>query len=284
VKLLVTGATGVLGSQLVQAALERGDQVVACGHRRRPRTGGRPEKLEVCDRRAVERLFERERPDAVVHTAYARKGNDAWRTNVEGSENVARAAEALSARLVHVSTDLVFDGCAGRPYTEQDEPRPLIPYGESKLAAEQAATAACPRAAIVRPSLFYAGTKPTQHELLVLAVLRGRASASFFRDEVRSPTPVPDLAAALLELARIEDGGILHLAGPVALDRETLARAIATVAGGDPDSIRSGLAAELAPERPRRVVLDSSLAERRYGIRLRTPSEVFGMEVDGAGT
>jgi dTDP-4-dehydrorhamnose reductase len=284
VKVLVTGAAGVLGSEIVRLALKRGDDVVACGHRKSPRVDARREKLDVCNRRAVSRLLERERPAAVVHTAYLREGRHLWRTNVEGSENVARAAQSLRARLIHLSTDLVFDGRADHPYGERDEPRPILAYGESKLEAERAVAAACSQAVIVRPSLFYAGTIATPHELLALSAARGRKKAVFYRDELRSPTPVPDLAAALLELARLEASGILHLAGPEALDRATLARAIVTVAGGDPTAVRSGLASELAPGRPRRVVLDSSLAERKYGIRLRTPSEVFGMEVAGAET
>ena len=257
-------------------ALDAGDEVVACCRRRDP-PGGRACRLDIRDADALERLIESERPERIIHTAYVEDGSDARSTNVDGSRNVAVAARAVSARLVHVSTDLVFDGRSERPYTEQDEPRPVVPYGESKLEAERAVADAFPEALVVRPSLFYGGAVPTRHELLAIETARGRARAVFFTDELRSPTPVPDLARALLELSRREQAGVLHLAGPAPLDRYALARAIVRAAGGDPDAIRSGLASELAPERPRYVVLDSSLAAE-LGIVLRTPDELLGEE------
>jgi dTDP-4-dehydrorhamnose reductase len=85
---------------------------------------------------------------------------------------------------------------------------------------------------------------------------------------------VPDLARALLDLSRRELAGILHVAGPVPLDRYGLAVAIASAAGEDAGALRAGLASELAPERPRRIVLDSSRAAE-LGIRLRAPADVL---------
>ena len=77
-------------------------------------------------------------PACVIHTAYARDGAGAWATNVEGARNVATAAAAAGARLIHVSTDVVFGGDAGRPYVESDLPDPVTDYGRSKAAAEAA--------------------------------------------------------------------------------------------------------------------------------------------------
>jgi len=273
VKLLITGASGVLGSELVRLALDAGDEVVACCRRSDP-PGGRACRLDVRDAEALARVIESERPDSIIHTAYVQDGSDARSTNVEGSRNVAVSSRAVSARLVHVSTDLVFDGRGKRPYREQDEPRPVIPYGESKHEAERVVADACPEALIVRPSLFYGGVRPTRHELLAIEAARGRADAAFFADELRSPTPVPDLARALLDLSRRDLAGVLHLAGPVPLDRYGLAQAIAHAAGADPGAIRFGLASELAPERPRFVVLDSGRAAE-LGIRLRAPADLL---------
>lgn len=273
-KVLITGASGVLGSELVRLALDAGREVVACCRFGNP-PGGRVHRLDLRGAEAIERLLVSERPDCVIHTAYVQDGGDARSVNVDGSRNVAVSARAVSARLLHISSDLVFDGRADRPYREQDEPRPVIPYGETKLEAERAVAAACPSALIVRPSLFYAGARKTRHELLAIEAARGLADAAFFSDELRSPTPVPDLARALLELAGRDVAGLLHLAGPAPLDRFSLARAIVSAAGEDPDSVGSGLASELAPERPRYVVLDSGRA-RAMGLELRAPGDVLG--------
>jgi dTDP-4-dehydrorhamnose reductase len=257
-------------------ALAVGDEVVACSRTSDP-PGGLVCKLDICDRAQVSLMFERTGPGAVIHTAYRQSGERAWETNVGGSRNVAVAAHATGARMVHISTDLVFDGHSERAYSEEDEARPLIPYGEAKLAAERVVLSAHPRALVVRPSLFYGGARLTPHEQLAVAAAAGEGDAVFFSDELRSPTPVPDLARALVEFARADLTGILHLAGPEPLDRFSLARAVVTHAGGDAGALCSGLASELAPERPRHVVLDSGRAEALLGFRLRTPNEVLGL-------
>ena len=101
-RLWVTGATGYLGGALVRAAREHGLDVDA-------------ERVEVRDAEAVRAHVERLRPDAVVHTAYRQDPPDAWSTNVDGSEHIARAAAAAGVRLVHLSTDVVFGGRKGAP-------------------------------------------------------------------------------------------------------------------------------------------------------------------------
>ena len=279
-KLLITGASGVLGSELVRGALAAGDEVIACTLQSAS-PGGCARVFDICDRARVSLVFEESRPDAVVHTAYLQGGKGSWETNVEGSRNVARAAFAVSARMVHVSSDLVFDGTSARPYREEDEARPVFPYGRSKLAAERAVIEAHRDALLVRPSLFYGGALPSLHELLALGGAAGQIDVVFFTDELRSPTPVPDLAGALLELARGEATGLMHLAGPEPLDRYSFARAIVENAGGDPSALRAGLAGELAPERPRTIVLDSSRAEELLGRSLRSPRQLLGRA--GAG-
>ena len=117
--------------------------------------------LDVRDADAVDRLVGDLCPDVVIHTAYSEAGDDTAReVNVAGSRNVARAAAEVGARLVHVSTDLVFDGALGRPYTEDDEPRPVIEYGRQKLDAELAVREALPETLIARTSLIYGGEEP----------------------------------------------------------------------------------------------------------------------------
>ena len=103
------------------------------------------------------------RPECVIHAAYARDGEAAWATNVEGARNVAAAAAAAGVRLIHVSTDVVFAGDAGRPYVEADPPAPVTDYGRAKAAAEAAVQDAHPAAAVVRTSLIYGGAALSGH-------------------------------------------------------------------------------------------------------------------------
>jgi dTDP-4-dehydrorhamnose reductase len=96
------------------------------------------ERVEIRDAVAVSGLLVRLRPDVVVHTAYRQNGTDARAVVVAGSANVARAAHAVGAQLVHLSTDVVFDGRKGAPYDEDDVCCPVSPYGEAKAEAELA--------------------------------------------------------------------------------------------------------------------------------------------------
>jgi dTDP-4-dehydrorhamnose reductase len=258
--LLITGASGYLGSELASRAPEAVGTYLG-----RERPGA--VRLDVRDRGSVERLFAELRPDAVIHTAYRESGEDAEEVNVAGSRNVARAATEARARLVHLSTDLVFDGALGRPYTEDDEPRPIMQYGRQKLDAERAVLDALPAALVVRTSLIYGGDEPSRHE----RTAREGGGVKFFTDELRSPVQVGDLAAALLELAEADVSGVLHVAGPDGVSRHEFAR----LAAPDRDDLESGLAADHPTPRPLDCRLDSSRAQGLLGTRLRGVREVL---------
>ena len=148
------------------------------------------------------------RPACVIHTAYSEYGPAAYATTVEGSVNVARAANANGARLIHLSTDVVFDGRGGAPYRESDPLSPITTYGRHKAEAEQAVAAAHAHAMIVRTSLIYGGPQPSRHEQTALDVAAGGASLAFYTDELRCPVAVSDLAAALLALVDSTFAGI----------------------------------------------------------------------------
>jgi dTDP-4-dehydrorhamnose reductase len=242
VRLHVTGATGYLGSELV-----------------RLRPDASTERVEVRDAEAVSELFGRLHPDVVIHTAYRQDEDD---VNTVGSENVARAAAAVRARLIHLSTDVVFDGRKGAPYVEEDPLSPVTAYGHAKAEAEMRVATAHPGALLVRTSLLYGGATPSKHELAA----RDPAS-TFFTNEIRSPVHVTDLAEALLELCAREAAGPLHLAGADDVSRAAFAELIA----GAP--VRSGPAPE---SRPLDCSLDSSRARALLRTRLRGVREVLG--------
>lgn len=237
-RLHVTGATGFLGRELVALAPD-----------------ATTERVDVRDPEAVARLLARLRPDVVVHTAYRQDGDDAHAITAGGAENVAAACARVDARLVHLSTDVVFDGRLGRPYLEEDVPHPCTAYGEAKAEAERLVARACPEAVLVRTSLIVGGADhaPSKHELAAVD-----PSMTFFTDELRCPVQVTDLAQALLELAARDVVGPLHVVGEDAVSRAELAELVA----------RRPVAARPAPPgRP----LDCRLDGSRAAAMLRTP-------------
>ena len=207
-KLLVTGAAGMLGRDVMLAAGNAGHEVVGYGRA----------ELDVTDPAALGRRLELERPDVVINCA-------AW-TDVDGAEtaeeaafaingrgagNVAAAAAKVEARIVHVSTDYVFDGAKGAPYVESDQPAPLSAYGRTKLAGEEAVAAANKRHFIVRSAgLFGVGGRNFVETMLQLA--EDRSEVTVVRDQVGSPTYTWHLAYGIVRLIEGIEYGIHHMA------------------------------------------------------------------------
>jgi dTDP-4-dehydrorhamnose reductase len=270
-RLLVTGGSGHLGGELVRRAGGTGWDVVGTSFHAPGRV-----RLDVRDAAAVEALVAELAPDCVVHTAYVQDGPDAWATNVDGSAHVAEAASARGVRLIHLSTDLVFDGRAGRPYTEDDAANPLLAYGRAKAAAEAAVAERHPQASIVRTSLIYGGEGLSGHERRILDVADGRADLAFFTDELRCPVHVADLAGALLELTDAAPAGPLHLAGADGVSRYEMACLVAAANGRGTGHLQTTTSAGLTPERPLDCRLDCARAAALLGRRLRGIREVLG--------
>lgn len=269
-RLFVTGLGGYVGRAIGAAAAAASPAIELSGTvRSRPAPpGARTFAIDVRDEDAVAAALAAARPNAVVHTVYLREGDEAWSVNVGGAAAVARAARAAGARLVHVSSDVVFAGDVDRPLREDDEPAPVSEYGRAKAAAEAAVAAACPDAVLVRTSLVYGGSEPSTYELAALD-----PTQTFYADEVRCPVVAGDLAAALVELAALPDvSGPLHVAGPDALTRLEFARLIVATRGGDPAAVRSGTR---PPDRPGDLRLDCSRARSLLRARLRGAREVL---------
>jgi dTDP-4-dehydrorhamnose reductase len=216
VRLLVAGAAGMLGLDVLRAGARAGHELMGLA---------RPE-LDIADGAAVAEAFARVRPDAALNCAAwtdvdgaETHREQARAVNADGAGNLARAAAATGVPLVHVSTDYVFDGVApldsaGRPraYVESDPTGPRSVYGETKLAGEQRVLAASPRHMVVRSSwLFGAGGGNFAETMLRLA--GERDAVRVVTDQVGCPTWTGHLAPALLGLIERGITGLVHLAG-----------------------------------------------------------------------
>jgi dTDP-4-dehydrorhamnose reductase len=251
---------------VVTAAQQAGWEVLGTTH-----TAPGPARIDVRDRDAVRGLVSGFGPRAIVHTAYLQDGPDARGVTVGGAAHVAQAAAECGARLVHVSTDVVFDGRAGRPYTEADPLSPCTGYGRLKADAELEVAAACPAAVMVRPSLIVDGRGGSRHEQLALEVAVGRRRVEFFVDEIRCPVHVADLAAALVELAGLGYAGPLHVAGPDPVSRLELAELVT-----GRDDLPRTRSADLPDPRPLDCRLDCSRARGLLEARQRGVRDLYG--------
>jgi dTDP-4-dehydrorhamnose reductase len=208
VKLLIAGAGGMLGRDVVLAAGNAGHEVVGFGHT----------ELDVTDAAAVSTKLEAERPAVVVNCAAwtdvdgAEEAEPAaTMANGEGAGNVAAAAATIDASVVYVSSDYVFDGSKGAPYVETDETAPLSAYGRSKLAGEEATRAANKRHFVVRSAgLFGTGGRNFVETMLRLAADHGEVLV--VRDQVGSPTYTWHLAYGIVRLIEGVEFGIHHMA------------------------------------------------------------------------
>jgi dTDP-4-dehydrorhamnose reductase len=255
--LFVTGGSGYLGRHIVTSRTTERWEIVA------PDSRG----LDLRNPASVRSVVHDWKPTAIIHTAYRRGDRGSI---VDATQHIAEAAEACRARLVHVSSDVVFRGSMSR-YTEHDRPNPITEYGQYKTDAEQVVASICPGAVIVRTSLLLGGRELSSHEIAVYEAIEARSPMTFFTDEIRCPVLVGDLAAALAELAdRTDIAGVLHLAGPDAMSRADLAIRIARRHGWNAWKLQFGTLAEAGLQRPSRVVLDSSVA-RSHGLVVRGP-------------
>ena len=232
---LVTGATGQLGTDL--QTLLTGADVTALGRR----------ELDLTDEAAVRAVVGRWRDDALARGARPVVLNAAAYTAVdaaEGDEEVAGLVNGAApgwlaqelagrGRLVHVSTDYVFDGDATRPYRTDDEPGPRTAYGRTKLAGERAVASVDDDAVVVRTAWVYAA-HGRNFVRTMLRLESERDQVSVVTDQTGSPTWSADLARGLVEVAQSPARGLLHATGTGSTTWHGLARTVFAGAGADP--------------------------------------------------
>jgi dTDP-4-dehydrorhamnose reductase len=266
--MLITGGSGYLGGWVVRLAQDDWDVTATYLSHTVDDPDAAWRQLDVRDETAVASLVDEVRPQMVVHTAALNpgQGSDFDAVNATGTRHVACAVAGVGARLIHLSTDVLFDGQRGS-YVEEDLPSPITPYGHSKALAEEAVLASGAEAVIVRTSLIY-GWRPTVARAVQWIVddLRAGKRVRLWTDEVRCPIWAESLAAAVAELADLGYTGVLHVAGAQALSRYAFGVRMLRFHGVDPSPV---VPTPSPKDRPH--PLDCTLDCSRARALLRTP-------------
>jgi dTDP-4-dehydrorhamnose reductase len=272
-RLLVIGASGQVGGAIADRLRERAHDVVGT-HHGHPQPQTRP--LDLTDAAATERCIAEVEPDWVVCPGgltavdYCESHRDeAMAANRDAPAGAARAAAKRGAGFVYFSTEYVFDGEAG-PYDEDDPVHPQSVYALSKLEGERRAIEENPRTIVVRTTVVYGPER--QGKNFVYQVLRRARAGEPVRvpnDQRSSPTYNVDLAAATVELIERDFRGVLHVAGPVVLDRHAFARQVCAAFDLDARLVE-GVTTESMGQ-PARRPLRAGLTIDRARALLRTP-------------
>jgi dTDP-4-dehydrorhamnose reductase len=207
VKVVVTGAAGMLGRAVVRHGNTRGDQVVAMDRA----------ALDITDGSGIQQAFDRERPDVVINCAAwtdvdncELDANRAHLTNALGPELLAKACRPHDATFITISTDYVFDGSKQGFYTQRDQPNPRNIYGTAKLEGEHRATIAWAKTIVVRSGYIFGVGGKNFLSTCVSRLSRGER-LRVINDMWGTPTYAEDLAARLYELAKLDLPGIYHV-------------------------------------------------------------------------
>lgn len=268
------GRNGQTARALAHLASSAGVEVIAAGR----------EALDLRHPRTLAAFLDATKPDAVINTAAYNlvdraesEPAEAFAVNAEGPRALARACVQRGLSLIHMSTDLVFDGTKPSPYEEGDAPNPLSAYGRSKLAGEEAVLAEDPGALVVRVCWVFSQWGDN-FVAKMIQLARTQAALRVVSDQVGCPTHASDIAAALVAAAKMRRKGtltgLLHVSANEACSRADMASAILAES-----QLRGGPAAQVIPvttesfaapaKRPLNARLSAQLATRRLGLSFR---------------
>ncbi len=281
--LLVTGGSGYFGRRLTTKAAEKFNLYATYHNHPAQLKAGQPLHLNLSNRGDVLAVVKALKPDAIIHTAAINPGagneQKMMAINTQGSRHVAEAAAATAARLIHLSTDIIFDGNHA-PYHDDDPPSPLNAYGRSKAAAEMAVTEIDPRAAIVRTSLIYGLEEMDRGTAGFVARLNQGERLALFSDVIRQPIWIDSLGEALLSLIEIDFGGTLNVVGSQVMTREEFGRRMLAWWQLDTHGLlESGRAADISDSIPLDLRMSTRKAEQLLQMTFPGVDEVLEMSV-----
>ncbi len=256
VKILVTGAAGQLGREIVEAAIAAQHDV----------SGLSRAQLDVTDAQAVHAAVSRERPDVIVHAAAwtavdACEGDrdKAFLFNGTATHHVVRAAREVGAQVVYLSTDYVFDGMKPTPYVETDTPRPQSVYGASKLAGEQAVDLSLDTVVRIAWVCGYHGANMVK---TILRIAAQQDTLTFVDDQIGNPTMADDAARMIVQLAGERRRGTWHVTNQGVVSWYEFTREVLLAAGLDPARVQPVKTRDLLPPRPASRPANSVLDNR----------------------
>lgn len=285
-RILITGANGLLGQKIVEQIVRDGQHDLLAtskgDNRNRVLTGYQYQSLDITDKPEVLKAIGLFKPDAVINTAAMTNVDqcetekaECWLANFIAVENLIAACQLIDARLIHLSTDFVFDGENG-PYSEGDLPNPLSYYGESKYKAEiLIQNSGLKKWSIARTIIVFGkGHQLSRGNIVfwVKQMLSDQKEITIVDDQFRSPTLAEDLAAGCLLIAEKEANGIWHLSGPETISIYELACTVADYFQLDKGLIKpvkTGIFTQPA-KRPLRTGFSIEKAKSQLGYQPRT--------------
>ncbi|HKH63251.1 MAG TPA: SDR family oxidoreductase [Flavitalea sp.] len=225
-KVLVTGANGLLGQQLINLLLQKNHEVIATskGSSRLQSSSDNNltyQDLDITDGLAVQKVITGFRPDVIIHAAAMTQVDecelnkiDCYNVNVTATRFLIEAAKEINTKLIYISTDFIFDGSAG-PYREEDEPKPLNYYGSTKLSAETEVMESGLQWAVARTVLVIGNAFGTRSNIIswVKDKLSKGEKIKVVNDQFRTPTFTEDLAKGIVLMLEKNATGIYHISG-----------------------------------------------------------------------
>ncbi|NDV82898.1 SDR family oxidoreductase [Bacteroides sp. 51] len=262
--ILIIGANGFTGRRILNDLSKCNTfHVVGCSLREDilPQDTHQFIQADIRDEKQVEELFETVRPEVVINTSalsvpdYCETHHaEAWATNTDAVERLARFCEAYQSRFIHLSTDFVFDGKGRQLYTEDDKPAPVNYYGVTKLAGEERVQQLCSNYAIVRVVVVYGKALPGQHGNILQLVANKLSNGEPVRvvsDQWRTPTFVGDVSAGVKLLIEKPLNGIFHICGSECYSISEIAYRVASYLQLDSSLIQPVTTAEMGEATPR---------------------------------
>lgn len=277
-KLMVIGGSGLLGGHIAKIAQIEYEVVATYKGHSVEIPGCRTISMDIRNYNETENQIIKEKPDLIVLSAAQRNVDcceknqeEVWKINVEGAKNVAIASKKVQAKLVYLSTDLVFDG-EKEQYLEEDEPNPINHYGKTKLEGEHEVAKACDDWAVARVSVLY-DWNPFDHTFnfvtWVYKSLKEGKSISLFTDQFRNATYIKNACDALLGIHKKDEQGIFHVAGKTCMNRHEIGLKMAEIFGFDEKLITTSTSEDSnwVAKRPGRCCLSTQKMESKLGIK-----------------